>query len=452
MLLEYIAYGYNNAFRYPRRFLTIVIGVALSTFSILSMLSVTTNMHRLNEHLLFSLENSDVNYNQSYIQPQTFENPVTKTTLEQALSIKEVESGYYFEDFSYYIWQYEYLLPWFELKNNLNLELKSIFLDVSSAMDYGLNNKIIYGSYFSDDPNEIIISENVLNRFIHEVQVFKDGYIILPENIRSDLSDGEGESINPEDIIGQSITFTYNFDFELDTTNQEEPLYKMSNPKSIDLKVVGIFDPSQGFQTLGEAWIPLSLKEKLTGLDIDSLDSKMSGQIALKANDPSQVESIQQKVKDMGYYSILTLEGKPNITNEILQRNVHKFFYNLATISIIIVAIISLMIIGSLMISERKYDFTLQRAIGAAKKQIIILYAIEMFYISVIGVLFGLIFTLIFLQSGFDILVGFNFFLYGNITIMTITFIPIITLILSVIQLNNSFKKQTATGLAEGGI
>lgn len=457
LIREYLKYAYNNSFRYPNRLLALLIALALATFGILSLVSVTFNLQKTNSQMIDELENKNVNTKQLYLTAKTIEKPVEANLLDEIEQIPEVDGGYYFEEFSYYLWQHSYMLPWIKLDEKLNLELQPIMLDTNSAKEYGLEDKLLYGSYFTDNPNEIILSLDVVNRFINQDEVFNDnGYIILSEANRQDLKSGEGESINPEDLVGQTIEFYYDFNFMVDKETYEKPMYKIADPKSIELKIVGIYDPTIGYQTIGDAWLPLSLKESFNGLNTDSSvynndNSSLSGQIALKTTDPTYLEGVQKKIADLGYYAKPTIKKNVQIQNEITQRKVYQNFYQLALLSAIIISLVSLIVMITLSIAERKYDFTLQRTLGAGKKQLFLLFGLELSFIALIGTISGLWLTLIFLQSGLDRLLGFSFYLNGYLTLTVLIIIPTLTLIIALIQLNNSYKKQIASELAREG-
>ena len=445
MFLEYFKYAYNNAFRYPRRFVALIIGVALATFGILSLLAVTTNLQKSNDHKIYELEHGNINVNQLFVLPQTIEKPVSEEFLAQINSYPEVDKAYYFEDFSYYLWQYDYLIPWINLDSKLNLELKSILLDINSAKEYGLAEKIVYGSYFTDNPNEVILSISVLKAFIKEEEVFNNNLVVLTDSIRQGLKQGKGEAFTPDELIGETVSFTYNFNFELD----EEKNYKVTEPESVDLIVVGIFDPSIGYQTIGDAWLPIELKESLSKLESNQ-NTAMGKQIIVRAASVATINNLKKSIEMLGFATAPTIEENTSVQNQLIETTVRKLFMQIALVATIIISLISLMVTIVLMITERQYDFFLRRALGADKNKIVFLFTIEIFFITFVASLFGLLLTLLFLQSGLDELLDFSFYLAGGVAFLTIIGIPLVSVLVSAILLNNSFKKQVNIGLARG--
>jgi len=447
--MEYFRYAYNNAFRYPRRLITLIIAVALATFGILSIVSVTTNLQRMNDEMIIELENNNINTKQLYIKAQTLDAAVNQELLPKVNALAESESGYYFEKFSEYLWKYSYLFPWFEIENKINLELDSILLD-TSAKEYGLADKIINGRYFSDDPNEIILSVDLLQRFINKQEVIQSEEVVLTDVDRTNVNKGGGEIIDPEDILGKTIDFTYDGLFRIETDS-----YKVSETESLSLKVVGIFDPNDGYQTIGDSWIPLSIKGEFVSKNSEFAvynpsNGSLSGQIAIRAQNPTLITGLKQNITDMGYIATPTVAEDVYVKNQITQQIVYKHLYQLALYSAIAISLVSLIVMITLIVAERKYDFILQRTIGAGKTQLYTLFVLELLITSLIGSMSGLWMTLVFLQTGLDKLIGLSYYLNGYIAALTIVAVPLLTVIIGILQLNSSFKSIISVELARG--
>ena len=452
--MEYLRYAYNNAFRYPKRLITLIIAVALAIFGILSIVSVTTNLQRMNDEMIIELENNNINTKQLYIKAQTLDAAVNKELLSKVNALTESESGYYFEKFSDYLWRYSYLFPWFEIENKINLELDPILLD-TSAKEYGLADKIIYGRYFSDDPNEIILSVDLLQGFINKQEVFHTGEVVLTDSERTNLKKGGGEIIDPEDILGKSIDFTYDALFGIETDSNNKVLYTISETESLSLKVVGIFDPNVGYQTIGDSWIPLSIKEEFVSKNskfavYNPANVSLSGQIAIRAHNPTLITGLKQNITNMGYIAVPTVAEDVYVKNQITQQIVYKNLYQLALYSAIAISLVSLIVMITLIVAERKYDFILQRTLGAGNKQLYTLFVLELLITTLIGSLSGLWLTLVFLQTGLDKLIGLSYYLNGSIAALTIGAVPLLTVIIGILQLKSSFKSIISVELARG--
>ncbi len=451
MLIEYIKYAYNNAFRYPKRFWTMIGGVALSTFCILSLLAVITSIQSYNNHISTSLQNQNMNNKQWCIAPKSADTPVTISDLTEYQSLDGIEKAYYSEELSYYLYQSAAYIPWIEWNGLMNLSLNPILLDVGSAREYGLEDKLIEGSFFSGSPDEIILSKQVLQRFIKSDEVIQDKAIILDGETQVSASDGRGIVLKPSEIVGKTIELVYDMRFDFDRPKDSSLVY-IESTKSIPLKVVGIYDPTVGYETKGDAWLSLALKQRLHGLDLTAESSQLSGQITLRVSNPTETQPVIDQAKKMNVDAKRTLEEDASIASALKLKKVENILYTFAFYTALIVSIISLIMICSLKIAERQYDITLQRSLGASKREISTFFSFEMLFVSSIGVMFGLLFTLLFLTSNVNELIGIYFYLDGSMTMKTMIIIPIVTLVISYVQIQLILRRQIILGLAKGGL
>lgn len=441
--MDYIKYSYQNIQRFSVSFSIMMICVALATFCILSVYSIV-EVQKIYRENAISQSNKNMNYNQLEIATKTVDRPVTMKTMEDTISLEGVVSGYYYEDLSYYLWQYEYLAPWLEWENNLNLDLSPILINVDQAQEYGLDKKIVHGRYFSGDPNEVIISRDLYNKFIHKDKVIQDNKGIISEEDRNNLKKGSGESIDLSKLVDQKVSFMYAIDFE-------ELFPEFRGLHSIPLTVVGVYDPGIGYKTQGNVWLPITIKEKLTALDFSKPESIFSGKAVIRS------DNLLDSTKLMANQEFANLLVKRTETPNYLERSSNLFslaqntFNSLSFVVSVIISVICVIGTSLLIIVRRNYDFILQRALGIARSKQILLFTVEILIVTIMGSLLGLFLTLALLQSGLLDAIGFNLFLPGSTTLLVVLLIPLIATCIAFLSLLFVSRRQISLGLTKEG-
>lgn len=438
--MDDLKYAYNNMHRFPASFGIMVICIALSTFCILTSYSIVEDLKIRNQSLI-AQANQNVNYNQLEIATKTVDRPVTEQTLEKALSIEGAVQGYYYEDLSYDLWQYGYLAPWIEWNDRLNIELSPILLNVQQAQAYGLDQKIVYGRYFSGAADEAIISLELFNKFIHKDKVIQDNKSIISEEDRNLVKRGSGESVDLGELVGESVSFMYAIEF-----GDEFP--QLTTLHSIPLKIVGVYDPDAGYKTQGDVWLSMDIKERLTALDFAKPESNFSGKAVIRTNNIVDATAL---LSDQNLADFLMKRTEPLGTMDygFTMDKVEQSFYSLSFVVSVIISLVSVMITTLLMISRRTYEFILQRALGMSRGKQIRIFVIELFIVSAIGALLGLLITLVLLQSGLLDSIGFYLYLSGSTTLLVITLIPLIVTFIAYLFLLMIFRKPIASGLVK---
>jgi ABC-type antimicrobial peptide transport system permease subunit len=418
-----------------------VMGIALATFSILYLFSVVTNLQMNNKYAMQDITNQNPNYMQFTVSTKTIDLPVTRDISKLLSKLDGIEKSYYYEDMSYHLWQYEYLAPWIEWDKKLLIEMQPILLDVTEAQEYGLDKKVIYGKYFSGDPNEIIISLELFNRFVAKSSVIQDNISIIPESYRASLKKGNGTKINPQDLIGQVVPFMYAIDFG-------EKFPEMKSLNSVPLKVVGIFDPGIGYQTQGDVWLPLTLKSSLSKLDVTSPATSASGKMTVRINDDSFSSGFIESMDNSGYFVTRSYQLDGSDKTQLSRLKVQQVFYSYGYITAVIISLVSFIVICFLVISGRKYELILQRALGLTKQKMFLLFSLEMCIISAIGTIFGLFSVLVLINCGNKLLFHTNYYLPGDITLLVVGAVPLIVTGISYVLIRYTIRTNIAISLA----
>ncbi|WP_442601954.1 ABC transporter permease [Paenibacillus sp. KN14-4R] len=444
MRWEYISYAYRNALRYPKRLLTMMIGIALATFCILSLLSIVTTTSAVDKHTISEMETKNVNYKQVDIAPKTVDQVVTPELIKEFQSSSAVSKAYYYEDLSYNLWYFKFLIPWMSWKSKLNIEMSPIMLDVAAAKEYGLDQKIVAGKYFSGDPNEIIISQDLLSKFTEQEKVLQGQDVIISESLRKELIAGKGDRVKEEELIGQSVSFVYALDWVTERN--------ILDTYSVPLKVIGVFDPKIGSQTQGDVWLPLGIKASLRKLDFTSQMSKLSGKMAVQATDVTATNQVITQADQLGFLAGKTLQMDGLMSKILTSSKVQNWIYKIALIIAVIISVVSLIVICYLVISSKVYEFILQRALGLTRSQLIGLFSIEMCMIAVLGSLLGLLLTLLLLNTNLNQLLSLNMSMYlsGSLTVLVLVSIPLIVLLLAFLLIHRASRTQLSLGLARG--
>lgn len=142
-------------FRFPNRFWTIIVTVSLATFCLLGLTAMIQTAKNYNEHKIESLTEENINYQQFIVQTTNLDEKVDPNQVSDLVDKMGAQSGYYFEDLSTFIWDYDYLIPWINFNDQLLLETKPMMVGLDNDAT-ALKDKIKYGEYFTGDPNEII--------------------------------------------------------------------------------------------------------------------------------------------------------------------------------------------------------------------------------------------------------------------------------------------------------
>lgn len=438
--MDDLKYAYNHIHRFPASFGIMVICIALSTFCILSSYSIVEDLKIRNQSLI-ARANQQVNYNQLEIATKTVDRPVTEQTLEKALSIEGAVQGYYYEDLSYYLWQYGYLAPWIEWNEQLNIELSPILLNVQQAQAYGLDQKIVYGQYFSGAADEAIISLELFNKFIHKDKVIQDNKSIISEENRNLVKRGSGESIDLGELVGESVSFMYAIEF-----GDEFP--QLTTLHSTPLKIIGVYDPDIGYKTQGDVWLPMDIKERLTALDFANPESNFSGKAVIRTDNITDATALLSD-QNLADFLMKRTESLGTMEYGFTMGKVQQSFYSLAFTVSVVISLVSVMITTLLMITRRTYEFILQRALGMSRGKQVRIFTIEIFIVATIGTLLGLLITLVLLQSGLLDSIGFYLYLPGSTTLLVIILIPFIVAFIAYLFLLMIFRKPIASGLVK---
>jgi hypothetical protein len=443
MIFEYIRHAYHNAFRYPVRFLSMVSGIALATFCILYLVSAVDSQYDNNRYAIRSITEQNLNYTQFTLSTKTVNRPVTGETLEQAAALQGVKKGYYYEDMSFYLWQYEYLAPWIEWENKLLIEMQPIMVDVTGAQEYGLEDKVIYGRYFSDDPHEMMISADLFNHFVQKNAVIQSNTSIITEEHRASIKKGNGTPVDPQSLVGQVVPFMYAIDFG-------EDIRQIKELHSVPLKVVGVFDPGIGYETQGNVWLPLSLKSSLPKLDLTSLATGASGKLAITIENDSYSGKLTGYAEKAGYFVSRSFQLSAADKSTLSGLKMQQPFYSYSLIIAVIISLIGFIVICFLVISGRKYELLLQRALGLTKSKTILLFSLEICIISIIGTMLGLVIVLALINGGSKWLFHSNYYLPGDITLLVVGGLPILATGISYVMIVYSSRTPISIGLARG--
>ncbi|MFZ3579186.1 ABC transporter permease [Virgibacillus sp. DJP39] len=447
MIVEYIKSAYSNMFRFPNRFWTIIVTVSLATFCLLGLTSMIQTAKSYNQHKVESLMAENINAQQYIVQTASIEKEVDPNQVSTLTDIVGAQSGYYFEDLTKFIWDYDYLIPWINFNDQLIIETKPMMVGLESNAT-ALKEKIKLGGYFTGDPNEIIISEKLLNQFIKSSEVIDGKVIVINDSRRAALKNGEGIKVTPKAILGESIDLVYKIKFQV---NEEAGSYTVNSRKSVPLKVVGVYDPKIGYQTPGNVWLPLNLKNDLEGFNSEDLTNNLSGKIALQHNTPFLSSGINDQIRELGLSIHQSEEPNRFFESSIKGNQVRQWMYSVILVSSIILGITCIVVISYLISSERRYEFQLLRALGASVRQVRKLFLIELFFVSGIGSLLGLMISL-FVANNTTISewIGVKILLDGWITIIIVCLLPILSTLIGFLNVSLGVKRDVSFTLKLG--
>jgi putative ABC transport system permease protein len=215
----------------------------------------------------------------------------------------------------------------------------------------------------------------------------KGSYFSAPDAAEIILQTDEAKSLNdkPQDLIGKEIILRYASRHLLKDTDagasaaseygaSELSVYAVT-PNQSKLKVVGLIDSKAdaGIRGAGSAgaYIPVDFAQKLAPMQMTQ--TRLAGErdplansypaLIVRANRSSQVEAIEDKIKQLGYNTFSLLDAT---------RNLRRFFsildLFLGIFGSLALAVASLGIINTLVMSilERRREIGIMKAIGAS--------------------------------------------------------------------------------------
>lgn len=272
--------------------------------------------------------------------------------------------------------------------------------------------------------------------------------IVIDDSKREVLKKGAGIKVNPEAILGKSIDLTYKIGSQVD---KEKGSYYINSKKSVPLKVVGVYDSETGYQTPGNVWLPLNLKSELEGFNTEGLAGNLSGKIALQHSTFFLTSTDNNIVKDLGLSIHHFKEPDMFFESAINGNQVREWMYSLILLASIILGITCIVVISYLISSERRYEFQLSRALGASVKQVRRLFLLELFFVSGIGSLVGLMISLVIANSTvISEWIGVKILLDGWLTIVIVSLLPILSTLIGFLNVSLGVKRDVSFTLKLG--
>ncbi|MCT4592122.1 MAG: ABC transporter permease [Candidatus Gracilibacteria bacterium] len=244
----------------------------------------------------------------------------------------------------------------------------------------------MFGLYFeTDSPIFAIDSEFLGDDIDYEFKEFDlDGEKMVPVAISPRLIDAFNSSLaesveaiphlDNNELLNRrfQIVFGKSSIFNL----KDEPIYKSAQIKSVSAKV----------PMLGIA-IPIESANKVME-EFGEKTSSFYSKLYIEAKSPEDVIILQEKIKQMGFKA----KTFQDLGNEILSLIIIlKVVFLLSAFLILLVALISLFSLISVSILEQKRTIGILSSIGASRRAIFSIFAIQGLFIGLIGSITGVV-------------------------------------------------------------
>ena len=222
---------------------------------------------------------------------------------------------------------------------------------------------------------------------------------ILQIEFAKELSD------NPASLIGQNLTLRY---AEREPTPAAASDASSSNespggfsvvPKELRLKIIGIVDtePAAGYGGVGNARLlmPLETASTLRAAQVNDLrdivrgnnSSKPTyGSLSVRAKSPSQVESLEVSIKNLGFNAFSLLDASKSLRTFFSVFDLLLGIFGSLALAVATLGIVNTLVMAIL---ERRREIGVLKALGAADSDVQQLFFVEAGVMGFLGGIFG---------------------------------------------------------------
>ena len=222
---------------------------------------------------------------------------------------------------------------------------------------------------------------------------------ILQIEFAKELSD------NPASLIGQNLTLRY---AEREPTPAAGSDASSSNessggfsvvPKELRMKIIGIVDtePAAGYGGVGNARLlmPLETASTLRAAQVNDLrdivrgnnSSKPTyGSLSVRAKSPSQVESLEVSIKNLGFNAFSLLDASKSLRTFFSVFDLLLGIFGSLALAVATLGIVNTLVMAIL---ERRREIGVLKALGAADSDVQQLFFVEAGVMGFLGGIFG---------------------------------------------------------------
>lgn len=340
------------------------LGITIGTLLIVTMISLGMAL----ENFVMSSVNKEENVKSVEMKPYSY-------SMKEAKEVESVED--YFKKID------DKTLE--DIQNIGNID------SIIAKIDTSIQTLEVNGQKFKGDVdlkgyniNQTIFPES----YITSVRSVKENDSIEPIKYGRTIESDLGEALLGEKLLED---LGFNVDEVLD---KEISIAIINNDSFLNekkLKIVGIIDENfQESNCIISSHKEVADIKGLRRMKKDYLENKGYDRVNIIAKDISQVESITEKIKNLGYYYNSTVETAKSVEERF---NAIKLIITSLGIVVIIVASIGIVNTMTMCVYERKKNIGVMKSVGANRNSIRAIFLVQSCTIGILGGIVGLIFS-----------------------------------------------------------
>ncbi|HTZ48089.1 MAG TPA: FtsX-like permease family protein [Verrucomicrobiae bacterium] len=213
-------------------------------------------------------------------------------------------------------------------------------------------------------------------------------------------------STNPASLIGQDLILRYAERQALPTAASDGSSDGGDNsggfsvvPKELHLKIIGIVEtePAAGYGGVGNArlLIPLATASTLRAAQVNDLrdivrgsnaNKAVYGSLSVRAKKPSQVESLEAAIKNLGFNAFSLLDASKSLRTFFSVFDLLLGIFGSLALAVATLGIVNTLVMAIL---ERRREIGVLKALGAAESDVQQLFFVEAGVMGILGGIFG---------------------------------------------------------------